>query len=76
MGKRQSAERLFELWREIRDLDAAEALLGWDQETYMPVGGLEGRAAVLSTLAGLKHAMLCASELSDALAACSEDSGR
>ena len=59
--------RLFELWREIRDLDAAEALLSWDQETYMPARGLEGRAGALATLAGIKHQRLTAPELLDAL---------
>lgn len=65
-------ERLFELWREIRDLDAAEALLSWDQETYMPARGLEGRAGALATLAGVKHERLTAAALQDALAAADE----
>lgn len=64
--------RLFELWREIRDLDAAAALLSWDQETYMPPRGLEGRAGALATLAGIRHAKLTAPALRDALAASAE----
>lgn len=63
---------LFDLWREIRDLDAAEALLSWDQETYMPARGLEGRAGALATLAGIKHQRLTASALQDALEAAAE----
>ena len=40
---------------EIADLDAAAAVLGWDQETYMPPGAIEARAAQLTTLARLSH---------------------
>jgi len=39
----------------IADLDAAAALLGWDQETYMPPGAIEARAAQLTTLARMSH---------------------
>jgi carboxypeptidase Taq len=70
--KMPDAKRLFELWREIRDLDAAEALLSWDQETYMPPRGLDGRAGSLATLAGVKHERLTATELQDALEAASQ----
>jgi carboxypeptidase Taq len=39
----------------IADLDAAAAVLSWDQETYMPSGAIEARAAQLTTLARLSH---------------------
>ena len=65
--------RLYELWGEIRDLSAAFDLLDWDQETYMPEGGLEGRGKAGATLAGLKHRLLTAPELADVLAACAEE---
>ena len=39
----------------IADLNAAAAVLGWDQETYMPPGSIAGRAAQLTTLARLAH---------------------
>ena len=39
----------------VADLDAAAAGLGWDQETYMPPGAIEARAAQLTTLARLSH---------------------
>jgi carboxypeptidase Taq len=39
----------------IADLDAAAAVLGWDQETYMPSGAIESRAAQLTTLARMSH---------------------
>ena len=42
----------------IQWLIAAVALLGWDQETYMPSGGAAARAAQLATLEKLAHARL------------------
>jgi carboxypeptidase Taq len=59
---------LISRWSEIADLASATALLHWDQETYMPRGGIEGRAAVLSSLAGVIHSKLTAPELADLLA--------
>ena len=35
---------------EVNDLEAAGALLGWDQTTYMPPGGAPARARQLATL--------------------------
>src|SRR5262245_5337750 len=40
---------------EINDLQAAAALLGWDQTTYMPPGGAAARARQLATLGRLAH---------------------
>ncbi len=65
--------RLYELWGEIRDLSAAFDLLDWDQETYMPEGGLESRGKVGATLAGLKHRLLTAPELADVIAQCAAE---
>lgn len=39
----------------VTDLGAAGAVLGWDQETYMPDGAVEARSEQLSTLATLQH---------------------
>lgn len=47
----------------IADLDAASAVLGWDQETYMPAGAIEARAAQLTTLARLSHEALVDEEV-------------
>jgi carboxypeptidase Taq len=46
----------------IADIDSANALLGWDQHTYMPRGGLEARVRQMTTLQGLSHEMLAAPE--------------
>ncbi len=40
---------------EINDLEAAAAVLQWDQSTYMPPGGAAARARQLATLARLSH---------------------
>ena len=42
-------------WREARDIGAASAVLYWDQSTYMPTGGAEGRARQLAVLSRLAH---------------------
>ena len=41
------------LWGEIRDLESAQQLLEWDQETTMPPAGAAARGRVLATLASL-----------------------
>ncbi|MEN6529513.1 MAG: carboxypeptidase M32 [Anaerolineaceae bacterium] len=53
---------------EITDLGRAEALLGWDQQTYMPRGGAEDRGNVLETVAGLSHRMFTSAEMGEMLA--------
>ncbi len=48
---------------EVADLSRAAALLEWDQETYMPPGGVESRAQQLSTLQRLAHVQLTSDEV-------------
>ena len=40
---------------EVNDLNAAGAVLRWDQATYMPPGGAEARGRQLATLGRLAH---------------------
>ena len=40
---------------EISDVNKAAAVLGWDQETYMPTGGIGDRANQLATLSKISH---------------------
>ena len=40
------------------DLNYAAAVLGWDQETYMPPNGADGRGRQLATLSSEAHKML------------------
>jgi carboxypeptidase Taq len=47
-----------ELIRRVREeslLLSCEALLEWDEETYMPPGGVENRSEQLALIAGLMH---------------------
>jgi carboxypeptidase Taq len=39
----------------IKDIQSASALLGWDQETYMPDGSARARAEQIATLDSLAH---------------------
>jgi carboxypeptidase Taq len=41
--------------RTVEHLNAAEALLGWDQQVLMPPGGAESRASVLETISRISH---------------------
>ncbi|MCL4529028.1 MAG: hypothetical protein M1282_06415, partial [Chloroflexi bacterium] len=43
----EKLNQLKELYGEISDLNNAAALLGWDQQTYMPAGGGEARGQQL-----------------------------
>jgi carboxypeptidase Taq len=48
---------------EVTDLQNAVSLLGWDQQTYMPPGGAEGRGHQLSTLETLAHLKFTSAEV-------------
>jgi carboxypeptidase Taq len=48
---------------EIQDLNRAAALLGWDQQTYMPPGGAAARAEQLATLQKTAHTWFIADEI-------------
>lgn len=48
---------------EIQDLRKAAALLGWDQQTYMPPGGAAARAEQLATLHKTAHEWFIADEI-------------
>jgi len=67
--------RLYELWAEIRDLEAAGELLDWDEEIHVPPTGHEARGRLSATLAGLRHRKLLAPELAECLDACADADG-
>jgi carboxypeptidase Taq len=48
-------DELIRRGREEGLLTTVEALLEWDEETYMPSGGVENRSEQLALLAGLLH---------------------
>ncbi len=55
------------LLNEISDLGGAQAVLGWDQQTYMPPGGAEARGDQLSTLAKITHDKFVSDEIGSLL---------
>ncbi len=54
---------------EIHDLNKAAALLGWDQQTYMPPGGAATRAEQLATLQKTAHNWFIADEIGELIEA-------
>jgi carboxypeptidase Taq len=60
--------------RELAYVDAAAALLQWDEETYMPRAALEFRSGQAAFLGGWSHRQFTAPEVGDWIKAC-EDHG-
>jgi len=61
LGEGQMKAKLNELRNrllEIDNLQAASAVLNWDQTTYMPTGGAAARGRQMATLERLAHEML------------------
>ncbi len=58
----EKLQQLKDRLTDIHNLYGAASLLGWDQQTYMPPGGAEHRAAQLATLSKIAHQMFTAEE--------------
>src|ERR1700674_4692670 len=72
-----SLERMKAILAEVTDLSRAAALLDWDQETYMPPGGVTARSEQLSTLLRLSHVRFTGDEVGRLLAELEDEtSGR
>ena len=61
-------DKLKALMGEVADLNAAEALISWDQQTYMPRGGAEARGRQLATISRLAHERLISDEIGQLIA--------
>ncbi len=48
-------EQLKKIFEEVSDLGSTAGLLGWDQQTYMPIGGGDARGQQLATIGKLAH---------------------
>ncbi len=59
--------RLKEILAEVTDLNRATLLLEWDQDTYMPPGGVQSRAEQMSTLSRLAHVSFTSDEVGELL---------
>jgi carboxypeptidase Taq len=62
-----SYAQYLEITQKAADLNNAAALLGWDQETYMPPKGYAARGRQLATLASQAHAMVTSPEYGNLL---------
>ncbi len=51
------------------DLQCVLALMGWDQEVYMPEGGVAARGEQMATLSALAHEMATSPEVGELIAA-------
>jgi carboxypeptidase Taq len=56
-------EKLKTLLGEVADLNYATAILGWDQQTYMPAGGAEARGNQLATLGRITQIKFTSDEI-------------
>jgi carboxypeptidase Taq len=56
-------QRLKEILGEVSDVNRAAAVLAWDQETYMPPGGIANRADQLTTLRRISHIRFTADDV-------------
>jgi carboxypeptidase Taq len=59
----EKLEQLRTLVADIADLTNVSAVLGWDQQTYMPPGGAEGRGNQLALVQKLTHERATSPEL-------------
>ena len=59
----ESMERLKTILAEVTDLSRAAFVLEWDQETYMPPGGVTARSEQMSTLVRLSHVSFTSDEV-------------
>ncbi len=63
----EKLQRLKTLLGEVVDLYRAGAVLGWDQETYMPPGGAAHRGQQLATLSRVAHIKFTSEEIGQLL---------
>ena len=61
---------------EIHDLRRANAVIGWDQQTYMPIGGSNARAEQSATLQKISHELFTADETGRLIAAAAHETGQ
>ncbi|GAA4460946.1 carboxypeptidase M32 [Nemorincola caseinilytica] len=68
-------EEYVQLLQKAADINNAAAVLGWDQETYMPPKGAAFRGRQLATLASLSHELVTSPRMSELLAQLRTDKG-
>ena len=66
---------LKDILAEVTDLSRGAAVLEWDQETYMPPGGVQSRAEQLSTLQRLAHVQFTSDDVGRLLSELEDELG-
>ncbi|MDP3177027.1 MAG: carboxypeptidase M32, partial [Spirochaetaceae bacterium] len=66
---RKELERLYELDRELSLVAHIGALLGWDQETYMPSKAVDERSEQIALIESLAHEKAVRPEIGELLGA-------
>lgn len=66
---KQAYDALIEDVKQIAILGSCASVLGWDEQTYMPKGGVKNRSEQLALLAGLTHERFTAPQIGEWLAA-------
>ncbi len=61
------------IMQKAADLNNASAVLGWDQEVYMPEKGSDARSQQIATLSGMAHELFVSEELGNILIDLSKD---
>lgn len=64
---KEKLAQLKKILAEVSDLHSATALLEWDQQTYMPPGGVTARGNQMGTLSSLGHARFVSEEVGSLL---------
>lgn len=73
IGPQQRYETYRKKIQRIADVKAANAVLQWDQETYLPAGGARFRGQQISTLAELSHDLFSEDALGELLLELKQD---
>jgi len=68
-----SYEKLVERFKQVSVLGSVSALVGWDQETYMPEGGTGTRADQSAMLSGMIHEQFTDPAIDGLLKECEQD---
>jgi carboxypeptidase Taq len=66
-------QQLRTILAEVTDLNRAANVLGWDQETYMPPGGVTARSEQFATLSRLAHVRFTAADVGRLLSELEEE---
>jgi len=67
-------QTLLQVFQRLKKLDHASVILNWDQMVMMPSAGVSARSETLAELSVMRHELLSARSVSEALSACENNS--